>query len=585
MSVFKKFIGFLAITFTVFEVHAQHFPKNNSAINYTNVYFEEDFIKNAIKYELLLSTDSLISSKSTIKITAKIPAFWVNNLKWTKRYFWLVNAYDIKGKLINTSERHHFTTITPGVFAFDSLKIHINKNNSLKTAEGLISIDHTRSIINRVGDIVWTVPAIPNLSNINSLTKDLKVTKQNTVTFITDSVPLEISFSGNVLWKGPNSFIFKGDTISFHHDFKKINEDSYMILGNRYIYRKVLNNYSDSIIKSEPKAKMINGILHKRVEVSIIMEFNSKNELVWYWDANDYLKDEDLNYKKQSNGFPNLSSHMNAFSVSDDGSKIYAGFRDLNRIVKIDKKTKEVEMSYGEKFPSGEGKVANNLFRAQHDALVTSKNTLLIVNNNLPSETNVSSVLEISENCKNADSCLVWNFDFKFDKLTNGKSVKAGNVVPLPNENYLVCEGALNRIFEVTKKKEVVWDAFLYAKLKKDKEWRPCPQYRCNWIKQLSHYHFLTQQQSVAKINDGKINLDIIIHNTSNDSDSYIIEVLTKKNDSPFYTIETKTFETNASQVQNLSIPIIRKIVGEFRIIIISKKDKFCQKQLIVSLK
>lgn len=585
MSVFKKWIGLLTITFIVFGGHAQYLPKNNSALNYTNIYFEEDFVKNAVKYELLLSSDSLITNQSTIIIPAKIPAFWVNNIKWTRSYFWVVNAYDAKGKLINTSEMHNFSTITPGVFAFDSLKIKINRNNLLKTAEGLICIDHTRSIINRVGEIVWTIPAIPHLSNINALTKDLKVTKQNSVTFITDSVPLEISLSGNVLWKGPNCFLFKGDTISFHHDFKKIKEDSYMILGNRYIYRKVLNNYSDSIIKSEPKAKMINGSLHKRVEVSIIMEFNSKNELVWYWDANDYLKDEDLNYKKQANGFPNLSSHMNAFSVSEDGTKVYAGFRDLNRIIKIDKKTKEVEMSYGEKFPSGEGNVANNLFWAQHDALITSKNTLLIVNNNLPNETNTSSVLEIRENCKNSDSCLVWNFDFKFDKLTNGKSIKAGNVVPLPNENYLVCEGALNRIFEVTKKKEIVWDAFLYAKFKKDKEWRPCPQYRCNWIKQLNFYHFLTQQQTEAKIIDTRIKLDMIIYNTSNDADSYIIEVLTMKNDTPFYSIETKTIEINTSQTQNLSIPIIRKIVGEFRIKISSKKDKSCQKQLVISLK
>lgn len=581
----SNLINILILACSFLNIQAQHLPKNNSALNYTNIYLEEAIVKSAINYELVLSRDSLFSAQSTIKINAKIPAFWVNNVGWTCRYFWQVNAYDANHKLVRTSDKHFFTTITPGVFAFDSLKIQVQKNKVTKTAEGFICIDHARSIINREGKIVWSVPEIPNLLNINSLTKDLKVTEQNSVTFMTDSVPLEISLSGNVLWKGPNNFVFKGDTISFHHDFKKTSDSSYMILGNRYVYRRVLNNFSDSILKAEPKAKVINGELHKRVEVSIIMEFNSKNELVWYWDANDYLKDEDLNYKKQANGFPNLSSHMNAFSVSKDGAKVYAGFRDLNRIIKIDKKTMAVEMSYGEKFPSGDGKVAHNLFRAQHDAFITNRNSLLIINNNEPNAANTSSIVEIKENCIHPDSCLVWNFDFNFDKLTNGKSVKAGNAVFLPNGNYFVCEGLLNRIFEVTAKKEIVWDAFIFSKLKNDKNWRPCPQYRCNWIKQLNYYHFLAQQQTEAKIENAKIKLDIAIHNTGTDDDVYRVEVCTKNNNTPFYTIETKNVETNSLYLQSLDIPIIRKIVGEFKIIVSSKKDNAMRKTLVVTIK
>lgn len=576
---------FFFFSMCMFAVISQPLPNNNSNLNYTNIYFENNFIQNAIRYELVLSKDSTFKSKvNFVLLKSKLPAFWVNNLNWNSVYYWQIKAFDSKSKLLNSSDRYKFSIIKPGIIDFDSLKIDVKKNKIEKTNKGFICIDNTKSIIDRSGKMVWTTPEIPNLLNINSMTKDLKVTNQNSITFLTDSIPIEISLKGDVIWKAPYQFVLNGDTISYHHDFKKLNDDCYMVLGNKFVYRKVLGNFPDEIIKAEQNLKMIDGILYKRVEVGVILEFNKKRDLVWFWDANEYLKDEDLNFRKQANGFPNLSSYMNAFSVSSDGTKIYAGFRDLNRIIKIDKKSKLVENSYGDKFPSGEANQANGLFKNQHDALITNNNTLLLINNNDPNLSKPSSLIEIDERTIKDDNSILWKFDFDFDKLTNGKSVNGGNVIPFENCNFLVCEGYLNRLFEVTLNKEIVWDAFIYVKLKKDKEWKPSPQYRCNWVKQLDQHHFLLKQISTPYVKDVYINLDLEIFNTGNIDDKYVVEILSMKSDIPFYTYNTKSINVNLSQIQTLKIPMTRRGLNQIRVRVSAKLDKTSTKGMIFTV-
>lgn len=143
---------------------------------------------------------------------------------------------------------------------------------------------------------------------------------------------------------------------------------------------------------------------------------------------------------------------------------------------------------------------ANGLFKNQHDANVTKHNSIYILNNNGSWGGGISSVIELKDNLKSKkDTPWVWKFDLDFDTLSKGKTLNGGKVNELPNSNLLVCAGELNRIFEVTKNKEIVWDAFIYGKGKQDSVWVRMPQYRANWASQLNQFHFIPDISAVKK--------------------------------------------------------------------------------------
>jgi hypothetical protein len=532
MTFYKITSCFLFFSICFSNSKASIFPADNSRLHYTTVYFQENFFPGAKKYNLVLGKDSLFSAEdNALKGSGSdLPAFWMHDLEWGQNYFWRVDAFDQAGKKIAFGKVHAFKICSIVTDNFDEVKLITRTNKPGKYGTELIAADYARSIFNRDGKAMWTLPAIESVIDRKTQIRDLKMTSQNTITFLAGKTPIEIDFEGNVIWKGPDHFIFEGDTITFHHEFKKDNNGNYYILGSRFVYRKLLVKLPDSIVKNEDMVKITDTAVYRKIETSILLKLDKDNKLLWFWDSNDYLQDIDLNYKRSGSGFPNFSSHANAFSVNEEGTMAYVGFRDLSRLVKIEIKTKKVVCSYGEKYPSGEAKFYNNLFRFQHGANITAHNTLLILNNNNVRSGAITSVVEFSDHpAKMKDSVLLWKFGLNFDTLTNGKSVKGGNVEALQNSNLLVCAGELNRIFEVTRNKEVVWDAFIYYRTKKDTLWRAFSQYRASAFKRVAFNHFVSEVKEF-KIKNNKVLINYYIHNTGNLSDSYFIEILNENN-------------------------------------------------------
>jgi hypothetical protein len=515
------------------QLTARLIPKENSLINYTTIYFEEEVKSKAVEYELFLFTDSLHTDPLLEVKKAKnyLPAFWLKDLNWSTRYFWKVMAYNKDHEEIGVSVLHAFNTMGFLYQNYDEIKVDVKTNKEDKNNGGLIGIDYTRSFYNRSGKPVWTMPFIDKLVNETTQIRDMKVTKDNTITFLTLHAAVEIDYDGNVLWRAPYPLIINSDTISYHHDFKKTPRNTYMVLGEKRVARKITGTYSKEALEKELNVKYINGVPHRRAVISILLEFDKNGKVIWYWDANDYLKDEDLNYKKTPTGLPNFSTHANAFGENVEGTKVYVGFRDLSRLVRIDKKTKKVESSYGERYPSGDAEFANDVFKNQHDANVTRRNTILILNNNGAFDyTGISSVIELNEKITLSGGPIAWKFDLNFDTLSKGKALNGGNVIELPNGNLLVCAGALNRIFEVTRSKEIVWDAFLFSRGKKDTLWQAFSQYRCSWTDGIKRYYFIPLLEGVISKGTKK-EVELSVHNTGNVNDSYVVEVIAANNE------------------------------------------------------
>src|SRR5205085_5404235 len=65
---------------------------------------------------------------------------------------------------------------------------------------------------------------------------------------------------------------------------------------------------------------------------------------------------------------------------------------------------------------------------------------------------------------------ILWQFECRSDHFPNGITGKEGYAYPLPNGNILVGMGTANFAFEVTPKKEIVWEAYFekFDPVKKD---------------------------------------------------------------------------------------------------------------------
>ena len=135
-----------------------------------------------------------------------------------------------------------------------------------------------------------------------------------------------------------------------------------------------------------------------------------------------------------------------------------------------------------------------------------------------------------------------------YDTSLNSFSPGGGNITELPNANLLLCAGSLNRIFEVTRNKEVVWDASLLMNLKNDPTWKPFPQYRCSWLPRIKEYYFVPAISEVST--SGTLNLELT--NTGTEEDLFTIEVL--REGKSIYKNKTKPVSANQSLEQ--SIPL-----------------------------
>jgi len=531
----KLFMFRLKLNFTIFlfVVSASCFgeiiPSDGSKINYTDVYFQSDLQTDGGEYVFSLYSDADLNELIT-HLKGPLPAFWVPGLSWGHSYYWKITALSKDGKELAPATIHHFSVLTIVYSGADEIWLDVKTNKKGSHSEGLISIDYTRCLYARAGNAVWTFPEMPWLSTSTTQVRDLKITKDNTVTFFNDQVPTEMDVYGNILWTAPYPFILKTDTILYHHNFTKTKYGTYVILGNKKAYRKVSPAYTAEDLRNFEIIRKDSG-LYCKVLMTVLLEFNKKGELTWFWDSDDYIKDVDLNYKKKRENAPIMATHSSAFSLNEAGTKIYVSFRDLSRIIKLDKKTKKVELSYGEKLPSGDALLGNSLFRKQQDVFVTRHNSFLVFNSNVqdPSERWYSSVLEVKENPGPKDSLLLWKMPLNFDGLTKGRSFNGGNVMEVRGLNLLICTGSEGRIFEVKRSGEIVWDALVKSRKSGDTTWQNMPQYRSSWVTGLKRYYFITESKGLTT-SAGMATWKVNIHNTGNADDSYQVQVLSEKN-------------------------------------------------------
>ncbi len=334
----------------------------------------------------------------------------------------------------------------------------------------------------------------------------------------------------------PDDGKVSGDTTEiYHHDFKRLDNGHYMVLGERYSWRIVPDTFDITKFRAE-NLQTSEGVTRVKILFGTIIEYDKRGNVVWWWDSADYLSDKDLfSDQVSTNTFrmtlpakAEIFGHLNAFEVDADGQYVYAGFRDLNRIIKIEKSTGNVVYSWGKKMPSGEAMVGDDLFISQHELMLSPDgNKILVFNNNdINNTVNSSEVIEFSQPKGESPTKITWLFDCRFDALGNGKSIRGGGVQYMDGDNVLICMAGGGRVTEVNKKtNEVVWDC-IFSKEMDTKQTVPITLYRTHYNTSLYPCYF-TAQSPLDVVDAKTSSINLTIYNEGTNEDSYTITVST----------------------------------------------------------
>ncbi|HEY1038372.1 MAG TPA: aryl-sulfate sulfotransferase [Bacteroidia bacterium] len=531
-------------------------------------------MKNATIYYLhITETNSKVIQKYKCYENAMI----INGLSFGKTYQWKVVAYN-RNTPVDSTGTFTFTVAGSELTNTSHYRLKLNHIDTGIDSNELILIDYNRIAVNRMGTPIWYIPEIKNKIDFKERIRDLKITKDGTFTLLNNKSALECDINGKIIWEAPEINKTPKDSGSFyHHCFSKLNNGNYMVLGMRYTYKKIPSEFKDKF-KSSQNLKEINGSTHIRVEYGIIYEFSPDKKLVWSWDSQDHISDEDIFSHGNADTLTNPGPHMNSFDYNEAKDIVAVGFRDLSRICIIDKKTGKVVNSFGETLPSGDVTTSIN-FKFQHDSRFTKKGDIAIFNNNeiFQKKDSVSSVIVFNPKSKKVE----WSFKCDFDSLANGKSFKGGSVSELKNGNFLVSMGHLNRLFEVTRSKTIVWDGFYERFSPSENKWISYPQYRISYASSLYPYKFgvsITEES-----NPKECRLMVKVANIGSEKDSYKISVKDEKG-AVIKEVNTNLVSSGESNTANFKI-VIKKysITKNIFIEIQSLSNKNIAKKVVIS--
>ena len=509
---------------------AQILPDSGSKINYTQVMFEHPPVRGATEYmlEVTLKEDTAFKNPVVSRTDSSCAAI-VSGLDWGQKYMWRYVGMRNR-ELLSSHGPYGFETMTSMYTNQKRYRVRVRENDSIAHAGGLITVDQLRTVVDRHGRCVWFLPpdsggAGPNAQNHTDPTPtDIRITPQGSITLIAGARAEEIDLRKNLLWLAPKRTTFGIDSFSehhpyhYHHCFKKLANGNYMVLDMQNIVKTV--SHTD-------KGKVM-------MAYEVIRELDRAGHLVWSWNSENYFNQDEL--KAMALGKPDSSlinqepgGHMNGFDIDEKNGFVYAGFRNMSRVVKIDKLSGRVLCAWGANMKYNGVGNGNGFFFKQHDVALLRDGSIAVFNNNVATdnpdmaENHSSGVVVFTEPSETATSTAIWKYQCAFDSGSN-LSPRGGGVEELKNGDLLVCMGTVNRIFEINRDKKIVWSSTAEQWDWRDSVWRPVDLYRVHNFSSLYPCYFTVQTGSDT-IDKTSSALQLRIFNDGTESDSYTVNI------------------------------------------------------------
>jgi hypothetical protein len=457
---------------------AQVIPKDGDTVNYRLAGFSVPENKKADNYLFEIARGSYTSEKifkeniiikernNSNQIIQLLPAFG-------ESYTWRVH-YLRKEKQIGSTKLFHLYTGYIDFIDTQKMRIRVITNN-VKKDNFYIFFDNTRTLRDLNGDAVWYLPEIPNATNPNTGVRDLKMTPQGTITFLSSRNIYEVDYSGKLLWSGPNDGRISHDTTEYyHHEFTRLKNGHYMAAGNEYLDYAVPETIDSNTIKYRGNIKREKGKFFRKLEFGTLIEYDSLKNIVWSWRSSEPLGKNILPPANKV-GKPDIA-HMNSFFFDESINVIYISFRNINSILKIKYPEGTVLATYGDLYLPLTNKGGAGLFMGQHNA--TEKNGhIFIFNNNINAtdrKSDLSYLVILKEPESPADTIKKeWEFSCDIDTFAAANCGAGGSMTELHDKTILACMGIAGRVFIVDRNKNVLWNALSEWKEPYSKNWLP----------------------------------------------------------------------------------------------------------------
>lgn len=544
-------------------------PEPGAILNYTQVMLEYDAIDGATEYVVEVSSGLLKDEKPEM-VTVKndnSTATLIDNLKFGGDYVWRY-AGIIDGKQTDWKGRYNFSISSDSTIGLEKERFKVAVNNKEKGKQGLIAVGNTKTIIDKSGIPVWYMPKIDKKIFIKqSEIAEFRMSAIGTILLYSSngfgnavSLVCETDLQGNILWRAPNDGQVSGDSSEYyHHDFKRLSNGNYIVLGCKYGWRKVPK---DVDVKNIRKVNIDSTGNPWRIKYlfNTIIEYNKAGKVVWSWDLNDHVTDKELfatgvvtdAVRRELPARAELFGHMNSFDVDSENKYIYANFRETHEIVKIQKSTGNIVHRYkGKLGVSHKSKEIN--FQGQHDVNIFSNGNLAVFDNGDALDTTiVSRAIEFSQTEGSKPGKIVWSFSCKMDETNSGKTNRYGGIEDIGDGHRMISMGGLNRIVEVdSKDNSVLWDCTHL--IRRDVGSKSMNLYRVHFTPSLYPCYF-TAQWGGKNEKGGR---DLRVFNEGSAADSYVLNAYSSKGDLvksvPLGTIEAGKDLTTDLQKAGLS--------------------------------
>ncbi len=491
MKIIIVLVVFL-MSFTCSSLVAQVFPHDGDALHYRLIGFSFPKQEKATRYTLEIfeyhtekdgstETKKLLEKTDTInRIIATVPSF-------DKKYMWRVK-YLKKNRVIHTTRYYYFST-KPNPFSDTSVTRVVILDSASLYKDMLVFFDNTRTLYDMNGQAVWFLPEIAGATN-NQITgiRDLKMTGEGTITFLTDNNVFEIDYHGNVLWRGPNDGTVSGDSIErYHHQFDKLPDGHYMAAGISFAMRKI-PDYVDTNVYKGRNTEIRNDGPYTLINCGTLIEYDSTGKVVWSWNTCDHLADADI-FTPGGDNQIHPATHMNGFWLDKEKGIVYTSHRNISRIIKAEYPSGKTIAHYGEDYTHDGRILGDGLFYSQHNCRLGKDGNLYLFNNNVrlrsakgEDHTGVSTVLILKEpENRQQQPEKVWKFACNIDAQAKPLSVGGGGVQELSGGELLVCMGASHRNFIVTRDKKIAWNVLSEIKTQEG-AWMPSGGYRVSAV-------------------------------------------------------------------------------------------------------
>lgn len=506
-------------------------PVPGSTINYTHVMFDYPAVDRAVRYELTTKEVDALGVTVTHTIADSTTSVFSAGFKFGSECSWSYVAYNSRNKIIYKSPEYKFSIVA--LSSRSRVRVVVNDNG--KNRNGYISFDYHGMIVDRAGNPIWILPEEPKKEYTrDDRVRDIRVTSAGTITFITNRNAFETMPDGRISWRGPKSGANSMEAL--HHGIERLTNGNLMTLGNHTVRMPV--PFDTAIVP---------------VEFGVIVEYDRAGKIVWKWDSYSYLRPAEIEFRKQADGRWMSSSHMNSFRQTTENGVVYvyASFRDLDRLIKIEKSTAKVVATYGTQMNSGYGWKYNNLFHAQHDVTPLSNGNIAVFNNDSISRDGVVSSLVIF----NKASELVYKMTCDVKGETNGKSEKCGGVDEIYNGHLLVNCGNVNRTFELDVNRNIVWDAYTESRSTDTSAWMPAGQYRSHYCASLYPVWF-----SAQITNSTKKMVSMKIWNEGWNADTYTIQYFVNDKWITLSSVEVQPAKSTTAMIPKVKGVVFSKI-------------------------